>query len=166
VSIFSIQFAKALGARVTSTSSSDEKLARVRDLGADETINYVTTPDWDKAVLDLTGGTGVDHVVEVGGIGTLARSVKSVRTGGHIALIGALGTSGEFNPVPVFMKAIRMQGIFVGSRSMFEAMNEKIQEVKLQPVIDGTFGFHEVRDALKYMRSGSHFGKIVVRVAD
>lgn len=166
VSIFAIQFAKALGAKVIATSSSDEKLAHVRELGADETINYKTVPDWDKAVLDLTGGVGVDHVIEVGGAGTLARSVKSVRTGGHIALIGALDTGGEFNPIAVFMKAIRMQGIFVGSRSMFEAMNRKIEESELRPIIDRTFLFGEVREALAYMKTGSHFGKIVVRIAD
>lgn len=166
VSVFAIQLAKALGARVIATSGSDKKLARVRDLGADETINYRSTPDWDQAVLELTGGIGVDHVIEVGGVGTLARSVRSVRTGGHIALIGALDTVGEFNPIPVFMKAIKMQGIFVGSRSMFEAMNRKICEQRLKPVIDRTFAFGEVRDALRYMKSGSHFGKIVVRIAD
>jgi NADPH:quinone reductase-like Zn-dependent oxidoreductase len=163
VSIFAIQFAKLLGAKVIATSSSDEKLTKVKNLGADETINYRSTPDWDKAVLELTQGNGVDHVIEVGGVGTLARSVKSVRTGGHIALIGALETAGEFNPIPVFMKAIRMQGIFVGSRAMFEAMNAKIVESKLRPVIDRTFKFDEAREALNYMQTGSHFGKIVVK---
>lgn len=163
VSIFAIQFAQVFGAKVIATSSSDEKLAKVKALGAAETINYRSTPDWDKAVLDLTSGKGVDHVIEVGGVGTLARSAKAVRTGGHIALIGALETTGEFNPIPVFMKGIRIQGIFVGSRAMFEAMNAKIAERKLTPVIDRTFEFDEVRDALKYMENGSHFGKIVVK---
>lgn len=163
VSIFAIQFAKMLGAKVIATSSSDEKLAKVKSLGADETINYRVTPDWDNAVLELTEGNGVDHVIEVGGVGTLARSVKAVRTGGHIALIGALETAGEFNPIPIFMKGIRMQGIFVGARAMFEAMNAKIVETKLKPVIDRTFEFDEARDALEYMKSGSHFGKIVVK---
>ena len=114
VSIFAIQIAKAFGARVIATSSSNEKLAKVRELGADEMINYREREDWDKAVLELTDGRGVDHVVEVGGAGTLARSVKAVRVGGHIALIGALDMAGEFNPIPVFMKAISVQGIFVG----------------------------------------------------
>ncbi|HEV7700242.1 MAG TPA: NAD(P)-dependent alcohol dehydrogenase [Pyrinomonadaceae bacterium] len=163
VSVFAVQFAKARGARVISTSSSDEKLARIRDLGSDETINYRVTPDWDKAVLELTEGRGVDHVIEVGGTGTLTRSVKAVRIGGHIALIGALDMAGEFNPIPIFMKGIRMQGIFVGSREMFVQMNAFIEENKLRPVIDREFAFDEIRDALHYMASGAHLGKIVVR---
>ena len=165
VSIFAIQFAKLFGATVIATSSSDEKLEKVKVLGADHVINYRTSEDWDKAVLELTDGRGVDHVVEVGGTGTLAKSVKAVRVGGHIALIGALNMAGEFNPIPVFMKAIRMQGIFVGSRQMFEDMNEKISAAKLHPVIDRTFAFDEVKEALRYMESGSHFGKIVVRIS-
>jgi len=164
VSIFAVQFAKLLGARVIATSSSDEKLARVRGLGADETINYRTTPDWDKAALGLTDGIGVDHVIEVGGTGTLERSVNAVRVGGHIALIGALDMSGEFNPIPVFMKAIRMQGVFIGSRKMFEDMNSKISEAELRPVIDKTFAFGESRDALNHMATGNHFGKIVITI--
>ena len=162
VSVFAVQFAKAMGARVISTSSSDEKLARIRDLGADETINYTTTPDWDKAVLELTGGRGVDHVVEVGGSGTLTRSIKSVRVGGHIALIGALDMAGELNPIPIFMKGIRVQGIFIGSREMFEQMDRFIEKHELTPVIDRTFGFDDLPEALHYMESGSHFGKIVI----
>jgi len=163
VSVFAVQFAKLMGARVISTSSSDKKLARIRELGADETINYREHEDWDKLVLELTGGIGVDHVIEVGGAGTLARSVKAVRVGGHIALIGALGTSGEFNPIPLFMKAIRLHGIFIGSREMFEGMNRKIEETGLRPVIDRAFEFDEAREALEYMKSGSHFGKVVIR---
>lgn len=163
VSIFAIQFARAFGAKIIATSGSDEKLAKAKTLGADETINYRSTPEWDKAVLEMTDGRGVDHVIEVGGVGTLTSSVKAARVGGHIALIGALETAGEFNPIPVFMKAIRMQGIFVGSRAMFEAMNAKIAANKLKPVIDRTFEFEETRAALKYMQGGSHFGKIVVK---
>lgn len=163
VSVFAVQFAKAMGAWVIATSSSDDKLERIRSLGADETINYRSTPDWDRSVLDLTSGRGVDHVIEVGGTGTLTRSVKSVRTGGHIALIGALDMAGEFNPIPVFMKGIRMQGIFIGSRQMFEEMNAFIEEHKLHPVLDTEFAFDELREALHHMESGSHFGKIVVR---
>lgn len=165
VSIFAVQIAKHFGAKVISTSSSDEKLAKVKELGADETVNYRTRQDWEKAVLELTDGRGVDHVVEVGGTGTLTKSVKAVRVGGHIALIGALDMAGEFNPVPVFMKGIRMQGIFVGSREMFEGLNAMIVESKMRPVIDRVFDFEESREALKYMESGSHFGKIVIRVA-
>lgn len=164
VSVFALQFAKLSGARVVATSGSDEKIAKLKDLGADETINYKTRGDWDSAVLELTGNTGVDHVVEVGGVGTLARSVKAVRIGGHIALIGALETAGEFNHVPVFMKSIRIQGVFVGSRKMFEDMNRAIELAKLTPVVDRIFGFDEVREALRYMESGSHFGKVVVNI--
>jgi NADPH:quinone reductase-like Zn-dependent oxidoreductase len=162
VSVFAVQFAKAMGARVIATSSSDKKLDRIRELGADETINYKTTSDWDKTVLELTDGRGVDHVVEVGGSGTLSRSIKSVRTGGHIALIGALDMTGEFNPIPIFMKGIRVQGIFVGSREMFEDMNAFVSKHDIRPVIDRTFGFDELPDALHYMENGSHFGKIVI----
>jgi len=152
-----------MGARVIATSSSEEKLERVRSLGADETINYRSTPDWDKAVLELTGGRGVDHVIEVGGTGTLPRSVKSVRIGGHIALIGALDMAGEFNPIPVFMRGIRMQGIFVGSREMFENMNAFISKHAIRPVLGREFTFGDLPQALRYMETGSHFGKIGVR---
>lgn len=146
------------------TSSSDEKLPKVKELGAAHTINYRERADWDKAVVEITSGVGVDHVVEVGGTGTLTRSVRSARTGGHIALIGALDTNGEFNPVPVLMKGLRMQGIFVGSRSMFEAMNRAIESSALKPVVDRVFSFEEAAEALTYMKSGSHFGKIVISV--
>ena len=166
VSVFAVQFAMALGARVISTSSSDEKLQKIKALGADETINYRATSDWEKRVLELTGGRGVDHVIEVGGTGTLTHSVKAVRTGGHIALIGALNMAGEFNPIPVFMKGIRMQGIFVGSREMFEGLNEFVTRENIRPVIDRTFEFDEAKDALRYMESGSHFGKIVVKIGE
>jgi len=164
VSVFAIQFAKVLGARVIATSSSDEKLERVRELGADETINYRSNQDWDKTVIELTGGVGVDHIIEVSGTGTLPRSVKAVRTGGHIALIGALDMSGEFNSIPIFMKAIRVQGIFIGSREMFEDMNAKISAAELRPLIDRTFEFDDAAGAISYMQNGSHLGKIVVHI--
>jgi NADPH:quinone reductase-like Zn-dependent oxidoreductase len=164
VSIFALQFAKAMGATVISTSSSDEKLERVKQLGADHTINYKAREDWDNAVKELTNKRGVDHVIEVGGAGTLQRSLSSVRMGGHIALIGVVAGAGDFNLMQVFMKTITMQGIFVGSREMFEAMNAFISEHKLKPVIDRVFNFDETRDALKYMESGAHFGKIVINV--
>ncbi len=164
VSIFALQIAKHFGATVISTSSSNDKLEKARQVGADHTINYRETEDWDKAVLELTDGRGVDHVIEVGGTGTLARSVKAVRVGGHIALIGALNMVGEFNPIPVFMKGIRVQGIFVGSRRMFEDMNAMIDTAKLRPVIDRVFEFDQAADALNYMAGGSHFGKIVLRI--
>jgi NADPH:quinone reductase-like Zn-dependent oxidoreductase len=164
VSVFAVQFAKLFGARVIATSSSDEKLERIRQMGADDVINYRDREDWDKAVVELTNGRGVDHVVEVGGTGTLPRSVKAARVGGHIALIGALDTAGEFNPIPIFMKALRVQGIFIGSRAMFEEMNVTIENHKLRPVIDHTFDLDEAAKALRFMESGSHFSKIVVRI--
>lgn len=163
VSIFAVQFAKMSGARVIATSSSDAKIERLRELGADETINYKTHEDWDAAVLELTGKRGVDHVVEVGGGGTLAKSLAAVRIGGHVAMIGALTGAGGFSPVSVFMKAVRLQGIFVGSRAMFEDMAKAIAVNRLRPVVDRVFKFDEAPEALKHMESGSHFGKIVVR---
>jgi NADPH:quinone reductase-like Zn-dependent oxidoreductase len=113
--------------------------------------------------LRLTDKTGVDHVVEVGGAGTLSKSINSVRVGGHVALIGVLAAGGDFNPISVLMKGVRLQGIFVGSRSMFEDMNRAIETTQLRPAIDRTFAFEEAREALKYMESGSHFGKIVIK---
>jgi NADPH:quinone reductase-like Zn-dependent oxidoreductase len=163
VSVFALQFAKMHGARVIITSSSDEKLERARRLGADETINYKTSPDWDKEVFSLTKKSGVDHVIEVGGTGTLSKSLNSVRVGGQVDLIGVLATGGDFNPLSVLMKGVRLQGVFVGSRRMFEDMNRAIELNQLKPVIDKTFAFEEVREALRYMESGSHFGKIVVK---
>ncbi|MGO9599059.1 MAG: zinc-dependent alcohol dehydrogenase family protein [Isosphaeraceae bacterium] len=164
VSIFALQFAKMAGARVISTSSHDEKVARLREMGASVVINYKTTPEWDRQVLALTQGRGVDHVVEVGGAGTLPRSFRAVRRGGHIALIGVLSGLGDVNPMPILMKGIRVQGIFVGSRTMFEAMNRAITVSQLHPVIDRVFDFQDAIGAFKHLESGSHFGKVVVRV--
>jgi NADPH:quinone reductase-like Zn-dependent oxidoreductase len=164
VSIFALQIARLFGARTISTSSSDEKLERLRELGAHDVINYKTREDWDAAVLELTGKKGVDHVVEVGGSGTLGKSLASVRLGGHVAMIGALTGPGDFNPITVFMKAVRLQGIFVGSRTMFEDMLRAIEVAGLKPVIDKTFEFSEARDAMQYMQSGAHFGKVVIKI--
>jgi len=163
VSIFALQFAKTHGARVISTSKSDQKLTLVRDLLADETVNYQKTPDWEKEVLRLTGGIGVDHVVEVGGAGTLAKSVAATRIAGKISVIGVLASGPGLNPVPLLMKSLRLQGIFVGSRKMFEDMNRAIAGNQLRPVIDRTFRFDQLSEALQYMESGSHFGKIVIK---
>jgi NADPH:quinone reductase-like Zn-dependent oxidoreductase len=163
VSIFAVQFAKIHGARVIATSSSDEKLERVRKLGADETINYRKTPDWDKEVLRLTDGIGVNQVVEVGGAGTLPKSVQAARIGGLVAVIGVLASGSGLDPVRVLMKSLRVQGILVGSRRMFEEMNRAIILKRLRPVIDRTFAFEQAREALEYMASGSHFGKIVLK---
>ncbi len=163
VSLFALQFATMAGARVIATSSSDAKLARARDLGASDGINYKTTEDWDVAARNLTEGLGVDHVVEVGGAGTLPRSIRATRLGGQIALIGVL-TGGEIDPRPLLMKNIRLQGIYVGSRPMFEAMNRAIARHKLRPVVDRVFPFEDAVAAYKHLEGGSHFGKIVIKV--
>ena len=165
VSIFALQFAKMAGARVISTTGSEEKRERLSELGADETVNYREREGWDTAVLEVAGKKGVDHVVEVGGAGTLPRSLNAVRIGGHVAMIGALTGAAGFNPTTLFMKAVRLQGIFVGSRRMFEEMNKAISVNKLEPVIDRVFEFDQVKDALRHMEGGSHFGKIVVKIA-
>jgi NADPH:quinone reductase-like Zn-dependent oxidoreductase len=163
VSLFALQFARLLGARVVATSGSDAKLARVLQMGASDGINYKTTPEWGNRVRELTGA-GADHVVEVGGAGTLGESLRAVRVGGTVSLIGVLSGVGQANPLPILMKNIRVQGIYVGSRDMFEAMNRAVALHKLRPVVDRVFPFAEAREALKYMESAAHFGKIVLRV--
>jgi NADPH:quinone reductase-like Zn-dependent oxidoreductase len=163
VSLFALQFAKLSGARVIITSSSEEKLARARELGADDLINYKTTPDWEKEVLKLTNGRGVDHVVEVGGAGTFTKSLRAVRRGGAISLIGVLAGGGETNLMPILMNGLRVQGIFVGSREMFEAMNAAIGLHKLRPVVDKIFSFDDASAAYAMMEAGAHFGKICIR---
>lgn len=164
VSVFALQFAKAMGARVLITSGDDQKLARAMDMGATAGVNYKTNPDWDKWARTQTSGEGVDLVVEVGGSGTLERSAKAVRYGGHIALIGVLAGVGTFNPIHVLMKAITLQGIFVGSRAMFEDMNRLIAGEGVKPVIDRVFPFDQAADAFHHLKSGTHFGKVVIRV--
>jgi NADPH:quinone reductase-like Zn-dependent oxidoreductase len=164
VSIFALQFARISGARVIATSSSDEKLGRVKQMGASDGINYKSVPDWEKRVWELTSKVGVDHVVEVGGAGTLAKSLRAVRIGGHISLIGVLSGAGEANPLPAVMKNVRIQGIYVGSRDMFEAMNSAISLHQLHPVIDRVFPFEGAKEAFSYMESGAHFGKVVIRL--
>lgn len=166
VSIFALQFARAAGARVIATTGSAAKAAHLRELGASEVINYRNEPAWEKRVLELTGGTGVDIVVEVGGAGTLAQSMKACRMGGQISLIGVLaGQQGEVSPLPAVMKNIRIQGIYVGPREMFETMNRAIGLHGIRPVIDRTFPFTEAREACRYLQSGAHFGKVVVTVS-
>jgi NADPH:quinone reductase-like Zn-dependent oxidoreductase len=164
VSIFALQFARLAGARVIGTSSSDAKLERARQLGLSEGINYNTTPEWDRRVRELTAGRGVDHVVEVGGAGTLSRSFRATRPDGRISLIGILTHGGEIDPVPVLMKNLRVQGIFVGSREMFEAMNRAIALHRLRPVVDRVFSFEEAPAALRHMENAAHFGKICIRI--
>ncbi|OUL25334.1 NAD(P)-dependent alcohol dehydrogenase [Nostoc sp. 106C] len=165
VSTFALLFAKLYGARIILTSSSDEKLARAKDLGADETINYKLTPDWEKKVYELTNRTGVDHVVEVGGTGTLPQSLQAVRVGGRVSLIGVLSGRGSvIDPMPILFKSVTLQGIYVGSRKMFEAMNQAIQQYNLQPVIDRVFPFSEAKAAYHYLKGGAHFGKVVIEI--
>jgi NADPH:quinone reductase-like Zn-dependent oxidoreductase len=166
VSMFALQFAKLAGARVIVTSSSDDKLRRAAELGADDGINYKTNPDWDSEAVKRTGGIGVDHIIEVGGPATLGRSMNAVRVGGRISVIGLLaGPEASVSPMPILGKQIQVQGIFVGSRDMFETMNRAIALHTLRPVVDRVFKFDEARDALRYMQSGKHFGKIVVEVS-
>lgn len=163
VSLFALQFARLAGARVIATSRSNGKLEQALSLGATDGINSTAEPDWDRKAWELTGKTGVDLVVEVGGAGTLPRSLRAVRMGGRISLIGVLtGATGEVNPLPAVMKGVRVQGILVGSREMFERMNRAIALHRLRPVIDRLFPFAEAREALRYMESGQHFGKIVI----
>jgi NADPH:quinone reductase-like Zn-dependent oxidoreductase len=167
VSIFALQFAKMSGARVIITSKDDAKLERARNLGADETINYATTPDWDQQVQKLTNGRGVDYVVEVGGAGTLARSFASVGFRGQISLIGVLsGREGDTNPHPLMLKNARLTGIFVGSRVMFEQMNAAITINGIRPVIDRVFTFADAADAYAYQLSAKHLGKVVIKVTE
>jgi len=166
VSIFGLQFAHAMGIRAIITSSSDEKLKRAKELGAALGINYKNTPDWEKAAMEFTGGIGVDHVVEVGGAATLARSFGAIRVGGKVTLIGGLsGGATELNPGLIFARRANVQGISVGSTQMFEAMNRAIEFESLKPVIDKVFAFNDAHAAYRHMAAGAHFGKIVVRVA-
>ena len=165
VSVFAIQFARAAGARVISTSSSDHKLALAKQHGATDTINYDATPDWDKEVQRLTAGRGAEHVVEVGGAGTLPRSLRSVRRSGTVHVIGLLsGGGGEINPLVLIPREATLRGIYVGSRTMFQEMNRAIVTNDIKPVIDRTFAFEAAQDAYRHMASGSHFGKVVLRI--
>ncbi len=163
VSIFALQLAKALGARVIITSSSDQKLARARELGADHTINYRTQPDWDRAVLEATNRLGADVTVETGGAGTLNRSLNATRAGGVVAMLGALtGLQDKIDLAPVLMKRLHIAGIMVDSRAAFEALNRFIEQHGTRPVIDRVFPFERLPDAFRLMEAGGHFGKIVV----
>ncbi|MGB7037027.1 MAG: NAD(P)-dependent alcohol dehydrogenase [Xanthobacteraceae bacterium] len=165
VSIFGLQFAHAAGIRAIITSSSDEKLARAKKLGAAFGINYKAMPDWDKAALEFTGGVGVDHVIEVGGAATLARSFGAIRVGGKVSMIGGLsGGATELNPGLIFSRRANVQGISVGSTQMFLALNRAVEANAIKPVIDKVFAFADAQAAYKHMASGAHFGKIVISV--
>jgi NADPH:quinone reductase-like Zn-dependent oxidoreductase len=165
VSMFALQFAKMHGAQVIATSGSDEKIARLARFGPTAVINYKQTPEWGDKIREISG-SGVDHIVEVGGAGTLGQSFRAVRMGGRIYLIGVLsgGNKAEVNPIPVLMKNLRVQGIYVGSRSMFEAMNRAIAAHQMRPVVDRVFGFGELPAAMEHQASGQHFGKVCVKV--
>jgi NADPH:quinone reductase-like Zn-dependent oxidoreductase len=168
VSIFALQFAKLLGARVIGTSSSDEKLTRAYGLGLDAGCNYKERPEWSVWVSEVTGGQGADRIIEVGGAGTFGQSLRATRVGGMVAQIGVLSGAATSEPLaltPILHKQLQVQGIYVGSRAMFEEMNAAIAKARLRPVIDRVFGFDQVREAFVHMQSASHFGKIVIRVA-
>ena len=165
VSIFALQFAKAMGARVLGTSSSDEKLERAKKMGLHAGVNYRERPEWDQWVHEQTEGRGVDLVVEVGGAGTFSRSLRAVRMGGTVAQIGVLSQSHEGVEIPLLLhRQVHLRGIYVGSRTDFEKMNRAIAQQQIQPVVDEVFSFAEVRTALRRMEAGAHFGKLVTAV--
>lgn len=163
VSIFALQFARMIGAEVMITSSSAEKLARARALGAAHGVDYRQNPEWGKAARAWSRGEGVDHVVEVGGAGTLEQSLRAVRPGGQVSVIGVLsGAASPINIMPILMQQIRLQGIIVGSRAIFAEMCRGIEATGMRPVIDRVFAFDHCLDALAHMRAGRHFGKVVI----
>lgn len=165
VSIFALQFAKAAGATVIATSSSGERLERLKALGADHVINYRETPDWGAKALELTGGLGVDHIVEVGGPNTMQQSLVAARTGGHIAIIGAVaGFDGAIPFAMLQAKRLRLQGVTVGNRRDQIDMIRAIDASGIKPVIDRTFALDQLGDAFRYLQERRHFGKICVDI--
>ena len=167
VSVWGLQIAKAAGIESIVTSSSDAKLERAKLLGATHTINYVRTPEWQDEVLRLTAGEGVDVVLEVGGQGTLSRSVTSARFGGAIALIGGVsgfGTDPAFSPMSLIMGAKRMEGVYVGSQQMLQQLASFVGITGIKPVVDKVFAFDDAPEAYRHLESGKHFGKVVIRV--
>ena len=165
VALFALQFAKLRGAHVTVISSSDDKIARARALGADAAINYLKSPEWYRVTRGITGGEGYDHIVELGGEKTLEQSLRCIRPGGTLSMIGVLSGSRLSAPLGlVVTRQVRLQGITVGNRDGFEAMMRAIGQHRLKPVLDGTvFGFEQLKEALGYLKSGAHFGKICIR---
>jgi len=165
VAVFALQFTRLLGATAIVTSSSHDKLKRARQLGAWQGINYSEDPNWGKTARELTGGVGVDHVVDVGGGKTLEQSLRAVRIGGEISLVGVLsGAAADLNLLPIFMKNVRIQGIVVGSRDGFEAMNRAVAMHQMRPVVDRIFPFAEAREAFEFVMSGAHFGKVCITI--
>lgn len=164
VSIFGLQFAKALGARVIVTSSSDEKLRRAAKLGADVTVNYKTNPEWWELIRAATDGIGVDHVIDVGGPDTLNQSLKALKPGGFIAVVGILtGTEGKLDVLTLLLRGARVRSIIVGSRQSFEEMNAFLVEHQLHPVVDELFPWSKTADAFRELKAARHFGKLVLR---
>ena len=164
VSLFGLQFSAMFGARTIVTSSSDAKLERAKALGATHTINYVKTPVWHSEVRALSGGRGVDHVIEVGGPESFLQSLQAIRIGGQINMVGSIGSKqGEINPLEILYHRATVRGIPVGSRQSFEAMNRAIEANNLRPVIDKTFPWTDAIEAIRYMQEGKHFGKIVLK---
>jgi NADPH:quinone reductase-like Zn-dependent oxidoreductase len=167
VSVFALQFAKMAGAVVIGTSSSDKKLERAKTMGLDAGLNYRQSPEWAKWVLKETNNRGADLVVEVGGAGTFTQSLQAVRYGGTVAQIGVLSQSEQPLPIPLILhRQIRIHGIYVGSKSHFEAMNRAIVATRTQPVVDQIYTFDKAREALKSIEKASHFGKIVIKVVE
>jgi NADPH:quinone reductase-like Zn-dependent oxidoreductase len=166
VSTWALQLAKAAGVQAIITSSSDDKLARARELGAAATINYQATPEWQQEVLKLTGGRGADAVLEVGGQGTLARSIAAARMGGTIAVIGGVsgGFASELQLLHLIGGARRLAGVFVGSRSMLEQLARCVEANEIKPVVDREFPFEKAGEAYAWLQSGQHFGKVVIRI--
>jgi NADPH:quinone reductase-like Zn-dependent oxidoreductase len=164
--MFALQIASEMGAKVFITSKDHEKLAKAKELGAFETVHYLETPEWGKEILKRTQDRGVDHIVEVGGPGTLEKSMQCVAAGGHIALIGVLTGFGApcTSLFPLVAKNVRLNGIYVGPRDQFIAMNAYMEQTQFEPIIDRTFEMQQAPQAFEYLESGKHFGKIVVRL--
>ena len=163
VSVYALQIAKAMGARVMATSSSDGKRELMSDLGADHTVNYVAEPNWGEAARRWTGGRGVDHVIELGGPGTLAQSIIAARVGGHISLIGTVtGRQGEVPTAAMMVKHVRLQGLIVGNRRQQQEMVRAMEATGIKPVIDRSFALADLADAFRFEETRKHLGKIAI----
>ncbi|WP_316224924.1 MULTISPECIES: NAD(P)-dependent alcohol dehydrogenase [unclassified Bradyrhizobium] len=166
VSLFALLFARSAGARVIATTSSEEKAERLKALGADTVVNYQHQPEWHLAVREATDGRGADHVIEIGGTGTLERSIQAAAMAGHIELVGTLAGGGSLGAAAFAQNIVTIRWASVGSRADFEAMNRAIAVHRLQPVVDRVFPFAEARQAYRHFQSRSHFGKVVIRHDD
>jgi NADPH:quinone reductase-like Zn-dependent oxidoreductase len=165
VSIFALQFALAAGARVVAITGSEAKVGRLERLGAEHVIRYEREPEWSRVVLEVTGGAGVDHVVETGGAGTIDESIKAAAMGGSISLVGLLtGAGGRLDMLPILAKTLCIQGVVVGSVEMFERMIGMVEHLGIRPVIDEAFEMQDIAAALEYLKSGRHLGKVIIKV--